>query len=57
MTLSALVLSTLTMTSLPAINIDTRQIKGSGGIIILPPKKENLQGSGGIIILPPKKEN
>lgn len=56
MTLSALLLSTLSTGALPVANIDTRKLQGSGGIVIMPPKKETLQGSGGIVIMPPKKK-
>lgn len=56
MTLSTLLLSTLSSTALPAQSFDTTKLQGSGGIVILPPKKESLQGTGGIIILNPKKK-
>nr|WP_193987448.1 hypothetical protein [Lelliottia steviae] len=56
MTLSTLLLSTLSSTALPAQSFDTTKLQGSGGIVILHPKKENLQGSGGIVILHPKKK-
>ncbi|MEZ7277206.1 hypothetical protein [Pseudoalteromonas sp. 68 DY56-GL68] len=58
MAITALLLSSgLSLNALPAEELKTTKIQGSGGIVILPPKKENLQGSGGIVILPPKKEN
>ena len=55
MTLSVLLVSALSADVTPA-NVNTEQLKGSGGIIILNPKpKPKIQGSGGIIILNPKK--
>tara|TARA_B110000503_G_scaffold143662_1_gene246760 strand:- start:1476 stop:1649 length:174 start_codon:yes stop_codon:yes gene_type:complete len=55
MTLTLLLLSGLSADVTPA-NVNTQQLKGSGGIIILNPKpKPKIQGSGGIIILNPKK--
>ncbi|KPM79050.1 hypothetical protein NQU96_06605 [Pseudoalteromonas elyakovii] len=58
MTLSALLLSTLAFDAAPVSTNSVEQIKNSGGIIILNPKKkeENLNNSGGIIILNPKKK-
>ncbi|WP_194441565.1 hypothetical protein [Pseudoalteromonas simplex] len=58
MTLSALLLSTLAFDAAPASSFDTTKLQGTGGIIILNPKKKNqeLQGTGGIIILNPKKK-
>lgn len=58
MTLTTILLSSgLSLSALPVEQLDTTSLRGSGGIVILPPKKKNLQGSGGIVILPPKKEN
>ena len=51
MTLSALLLSTLAFDAAPAPSFDTTKLQGSGGIVILvPPKKKNLQGSAGIVL-------
>ena len=55
MTLALLLMSGLSADVTPA-NVNTqKQLNGSGGIIILNPKKPKIQGSGGIIILNPKK--
>ncbi|MBB1291004.1 MULTISPECIES: hypothetical protein [unclassified Pseudoalteromonas] len=55
MTLTLLLLSGLSADVTPA-NVNTQQLKGTGGIIILNPKpKPKIQGTGGIIILNPKK--
>ena len=39
MTLSTLLLSTLSSTALPAQSFDTTKLQGSGGIVILVPKR------------------
>ena len=56
MTVTLLLLSALSADVTPA-NANTQQLNGTGGIIILNPKKPKpkLQGTGGIIILNPKK--
>jgi len=50
MTLTLLLLSGLSADVTPA-NVNTQQLKGSGGIIIIKDPKPKLQGSGGIIII------
>ncbi len=56
MTATLLLLSGLAA-DVTSANVNTQQLQGSAGIIILNPKKPKpkLQGSGGIIILNPKK--
>ncbi|MCG9709640.1 hypothetical protein L1D46_12675 [Pseudoalteromonas sp. Isolate3] len=56
MTLSALLLSTLAYDAAPASTNSVEQIKNTGGIIILNPKKKTINNTGGIIILNPKKK-
>lgn len=50
MTLSLLLATALSADVTPA-NVNTQQLKGSGGIIIIKDPKPKIEGSGGIIII------
>lgn len=50
MTLSLLLAAALSADVTPA-NINTQQLKGTGGIIIIKDPKPKIEGTGGIIII------
>lgn len=55
MTLTLLLLSGLSADVTPA-NVNTQQLKGTGGIVIIKRPKPKLYGTGGIVIIKrPKK--